>query len=173
MNEGVYILGIVALVGAYLMFRGSAAAANVFSGSPATVGGNTVPDSSNSVAIQLTPDQVGQVAANAGFAGQDLMTAVAIALAESGGWTSGPKSIGDQGLAPANGPSLGLWQINIGTKAHSEWAGEDLHNPDVNAQKAFILYSRRGQQFTDWSTYNDGTWADYIDQASLATGYSA
>lgn len=118
----------------------------------------------------IPTSSVAQVAAAAGFNGQDLLTAVAIAYAESGG---NPNAVGDQNLAPSNGPSIGLWQINIGQRAHPQWASLNLRDPQINANKAFELYVNAGQQFTDWSTYNSGAWADYIDRASAETGVAA
>jgi len=90
-------------------------------------------------------------ARKAGFAGDDLTIAVAIALAESSGKVD---AVGDKNLAPEYGPSLGLWQINMGTRAHaSEFADLNLFDPQVNANAAFKLYSRAGNSFRDWSTF--------------------
>lgn len=101
--------------------------------------------------MKLSAAEIARIARSAGFSGNDLSTAVAIALAESGG---DPKIIGDKTLAPERGPSYGLWQINMGTKVHGkEFAGQDLLDPQVNANLAFYLYGRAGNSFRDWSTF--------------------
>lgn len=90
-------------------------------------------------------------ARTAGFAGGDLIIAVAIALAESSG---DPNAIGDKTLAPDNGPSYGLWQINMGQKAHAaEFAGQNLFDPQVNANAAFQIYKNAGMTFRPWATF--------------------
>jgi len=113
--------------------------------------------------MNLTAAQIAQVAANAGFAGADLATAVAIALAESGG---DPSVIGDKTLAPSNGPSYGLWQINIGSSANPQYAGENLLDPQTNANIAFEMYSAKG--FRPWSTYTSGQYGMYETAAMMA-----
>jgi hypothetical protein len=118
----------------------------------------------------LVSGQVAQAAAKAGFAGGDLITAVAIAYAESGG---NPNAVGDTDLAPERGPSIGLWQINIGSRAHPQYAQDDLTNPEVNAQRAYEVYQREG--FRAWSTYDprNGSvpkYLSYLDRAQQEVG---
>jgi len=111
---------------------------------------------------------IAQYARNAGFSGADLVTAVAIALAESGG---DPKAFGDRELAPDDGPSIGLWQINVGTKAHPEYTGANLTDPQTNANVAFTIYSRAGNSFRPWATFDprDGSTPKYLAHLSAAT----
>lgn len=104
--------------------------------------------------------QIAQYAANAGFSGDDLTVAVAIALAESSG-RSGPPD-GDQALAPTNGPSKGLWQINIGSRAHPEYATVDLYDPQTNANAAFEIYQNAGYSFRPWTTYKTQAYQRYM-----------
>lgn len=47
--------------------------------------------------------------------------------------------------------SRGLWQINIKSNAHPEYASANLYDPMVNA-KAAIAISRNGTQWSQWST---------------------
>ena len=98
-------------------------------------------------------------AANAGFNGADLQTAVAIALAESGG---NPNIVGDQSLAPAKGPSYGLWQINVGSKAHPEYAGWNLLDPQTNAAAAYQVYAKAAGSFQPWSTFGNGRYQAFM-----------
>lgn len=110
--------------------------------------------------MQLSAADIASFAAGAGFQGPDLITAVAIALAESSG---NPNAIGDQSLAPANGPSIGLWQINIGSQAHPELAGANLQDPATNAAAAYGIYSASG--FRPWTTYGSGKYLLSVSQA--------
>ena len=95
----------------------------------------------------------------AGFTGDDLNIATAIAGAESGYDTEA------KGGPNRNGTyDWGLMQIN------------DLHKPsdDVktkaapNAAVAFALYKGAGNKFTAWSAYNNGKYKDYLSEASAA-----
>src|SRR5882724_2163480 len=110
----------------------------------------------------LSPADIQVYAANAGFSGQDLATAVAIALAES--FPSGnpnsynPETKAAGGTPPGQG-SYGLWQIYL--KKHPEFAGANLYDPQINANAAFSIYSRRGG-FSDWSTYTSGAYQSYL-----------
>lgn len=104
--------------------------------------------------VKLTAAQIANYAAAAGFAGQDLVTAVAIALAESGG---DPAAMGDAGA------SIGLWQID--TKYHPEDANMDLTDPQTNAIDAFNIYTTAGESFTPWSTYKEGKYNAFLDVA--------
>jgi hypothetical protein len=104
----------------------------------------------------LTVDQIANVARNAGFSGNDLITAVSVAMAESGG---NPKALGDLGIG--NG-SFGLWQIN--SYYHPEY-GPDftvLYDPQTNANAAFAIYSQAGYAFKPWSTFNNGSYASFV-----------
>jgi len=110
----------------------------------------------------LSPADIQVYAANAGFSGQDLATAVAIALAES--FPSGnPNSYNPETKAAGGTPqgqgSYGLWQIYL--KKHPEFAGANLYDPQTNANAAYSIYSRRGG-FSDWSTYTSGDYAQYL-----------
>lgn len=115
---------------------------------------------------KLTAQQIAQYAAAAGFQDVDLVTAVAIALAESGGDANAE---GDfvNGVAT----SIGLWQIHW--TVHPEFDKTRLKDPAYNAQAAFTLRQRRGD-FNDWSTFGDtlpghnNAYADYLGVASQA-----
>lgn len=126
--------------------------------------GNSVTASVESIIKgKLTPAQIAGYASAAGFSGDDLTTAIAVALAESGGDTSVQ---GDQSLAPTNGPSIGLWQINIGSRAHPELAEVDLTDPQNNANAAFSIYVAAGYSFHPWTTFTSGIYATFIQAAS-------
>ncbi|RKT88694.1 Transglycosylase SLT domain-containing protein [Saccharopolyspora antimicrobica] len=119
----------------------------------------------------LTDQQIAQHAANAGFSGDDLQIAVAVALAESKG---DPAAIGDVSLqTEAFGPSVGLWQIrsvnpghgNAFDRAHrNEAANAD---PATNARNAYAIFREHG--WGQWSTYTEGQYRRFMDRARNAT----
>ena len=104
----------------------------------------------------LSASDIAGYAENAGFDGPDLQVAVAVALAESSG---NPSAVGDLTL----GVSVGLWQINL--KAHPQYTQAQLTDPQANANAAFQIYQAAGNQFTPWSTNNNGAYSAYIVQA--------
>jgi len=122
--------------------------------------------------MNLTAGQIAQYAAAAGFAGADLVTAVAIALAESGGnpndYNPEPQDVPgkyDRDSAGDGLGSYGLWQIYLA--AHPEFAGENLLDPQTNANAAYALYSSAGG-FTPWTTYTTGQYGMYETAAMMA-----
>ena len=101
-------------------------------------------------------------ARNAGFAGADLLTAVAIALAESGG---NPDAYNPETAAgtPEGFGSYGLWQIYL--KAHPNFQGLNLFDPQTNANAAYEVYAEAGNSFRPWSTYLNGAYTAHLDEA--------
>lgn len=110
--------------------------------------------------LQDAAASIAQLASNSGFSGPDLATAVAIALAESSG---NPNAYNPEtaARAPQGKGSFGLWQIFL--NKHPEFAGWNLLDPQVNANAAYSIYSRRGG-FSDWSTYTGGEYLQYLPQ---------
>jgi hypothetical protein len=111
--------------------------------------------------MPLSASQIAIYAANAGFSGSALQTAVAIALAESGG---NPTVIGDTNITP--GGSVGLMQINLA--AHPEYTAADLLDPQANMDAAFQIYQQAGGQFSPWTTYNTGAYATQMPSTAIA-----
>lgn len=105
----------------------------------------------------LNVDQMLILASNAGFKGNDISIAVAIARGESG-WNSsshnGNTSTGDD--------SWGLWQINLIPHGDRFGSSTDLMVPERNAAAAFALYVGRGHGFQDWSVYKSGKYLEYL-----------
>jgi len=114
---------------------------------------------------RLNASQITAVASQAGFQGDDLVTAVAVALAESGG---NPSVVGDMNIpaVAAAGGSVGLWQIN--RHAHPEFSDWDLKNPSLNAAAAFSVYQNAGMSFTPWSTFTNGAYEAHLSAAQSA-----
>ncbi len=106
----------------------------------------------------VTPTQIANYAAAAGFSGTDLAVAVAIALAESSGNTTATHRNGNGSV------DYGLWQIN---SVHSDLLNSSWSDGAVNAKMAYAIYSRAGNRFTDWVTYNSGAYTLYLPQATV------
>lgn len=110
----------------------------------------------------LTPGQIANWAQQAGFSGPDLTTAIAVALAESGGNT-------DAVNHNSNGSTdYGVWQINsvhadLFNKYPQWWSVE-------NADMAYEIYKAAGNKFTPWTTYTSGAYQKFMTQAAQAAG---
>lgn len=117
---------------------------------------------SNSSSGGIADMNIAQYAMLAGFSGNDLVTAVAIALAESGG---NPNAYNPETAAgtPVNQGSYGLWQIYL--KAHPEYAGSNLYDPQMNADAAYQVYVNAGNSFSPWSTFKSGAYQAYLAMA--------
>ena len=116
----------------------------------------------------LADRQVAGVARRSGcWRGGDLVTAVAVALAESGG-RAGAR--GDVLLEGAGwGPSVGLWQIR--SRRAERGTGrvrDELANrgPRANAAHACALW--RGRGWLPWSAYTGGAYRAYLPRARAA-----
>lgn len=117
----------------------------------------------------LTAQEIARFAADAGFSGNDLEVAVAVALAESSG---NPGALGDISLQTEKwGASVGLWQIRslnpgYGTAAEQATRNHDANlDPATNARHAYEIYQQRGNSFNDWSTYTEGQYRSHLDAA--------
>lgn len=101
-----------------------------------------------------SPVAIYNFAKDAGFSGADLITAVAIALAESSGNANAynPELAAQEiNGAPDGQGSAGLWQIY--QFAHPEFSGQNLFDPETNANAAFSVYQAAGNSFSPWSTF--------------------
>jgi hypothetical protein len=107
--------------------------------------------------------KVAEVAHDAGFRDQTLVTMVAIARAESG-WD--PRA--HNPTPPDN--SFGLWQINmIGNlgperrKLFGIDSNDELFDPATNARAAKIIHKQQG--FDAWSVFRHNTHKQFLDDA--------
>ena len=108
----------------------------------------------------LTPSQVAAVASAAGFSGSDLIVAVSVAGSESGF----DPNAGVDAPGVDKGKSIGLWQIYL--PAHPEFAGQDLTDPQTNADAAYSIYQDAGNSFTPWASYNSGKNQAFLAEAA-------
>jgi lysozyme-like protein len=116
---------------------------------------------------KLSAEQIARHAYEAGFRGQGLTTAVAVALAESGG-----RSTAHNATPPDD--SYGLWQINmlgaLGPERRHQYhlkSNDQLFDADTNARVANSI-SSDGHDFTPWSTYTNGAYKNHLTAARKA-----
>lgn len=107
----------------------------------------------------LTPAQIAQVAANAGFTGTGLVRAVACALAESGG---NPAAVN---VNRDGSKDRGLWQFN--SKYHPEVSDTAAFTPATAAAAAYTV-SKGGTNWNAWATWSNGGMAAQMGRAQLA-----
>ena len=105
----------------------------------------------------LNAGEIAKVAHQAGFRGKDLETAVAVALAESGGR---PKV-----NAAGAEDSRGLWQIN--SVHFGRFDADRLYEPGYNARAARAVWRDAGG-FGPWTTYRTGAHRPFLDDAAQA-----
>jgi hypothetical protein len=136
------------------LMAGSAAGSGTTTGTQSSAKGSST-DRLTGSQTPLTREQVARYAANAGFSGEALVHAVAIAFRESHGV---PGALNPDSSTGDN--SFGLMQINmIGNLEASRLASfgiskkEDLYDPQKNMDAAFQLYSGRNNTFYDWGPY--------------------
>jgi hypothetical protein len=105
---------------------------------------------------------IAQYAYAAGWRGDDLRTAIAVAYAESGG---NPLAYNPETAAgtPSGKGSVGLWQVY--RKAHPEFASWDLTDPATNARAAYSVWKQAGQSFRPWSTFQNSSQVKYLPTA--------
>jgi hypothetical protein len=116
---------------------------------------------------KLSAGEIARHAYAAGFRGPGLTTAVAVALAESGGRTTAHN-------ATPPDDSYGLWQINmlgaLGPERRHQYhlkSDDQLFDPDTNARVANRI-SGDGRDFTPWSTYTNGAYQHHLAAAREA-----
>lgn len=109
----------------------------------------------------LSPEQIAQVAYNAGFRGNDLTNVVAIALRESHG-----RAAAHNQSTKTKDDSYGMWQINMLPKAQGPfmtkmgYTGSDLLDPNTAAKAVFDIYKHNNNSLGAWLTYRKGAGLD-------------
>ena len=106
----------------------------------------------------LSPNEIAWCAAKAGWRGDDIATAVAVALAESEGDTEALGYVKGAVGKPASGNfDHGLFQISsLWHGAALMLAGHTWRDPLVNAGLAFKIWTEAGNTWKPWSTYVGG-----------------
>ncbi len=99
---------------------------------------HTCPIANVKYEVQLSPAQLAALAHNAGFRGTGIVYAVAIALAESGGY------VYNCGVDANGTVDMGLWQLN--SAYHS---AQKAYVPSIAAAQAYAV-SNHGSDFGAW-----------------------
>jgi Lysozyme like domain len=111
--------------------------------------------------MTLTDRQVAAAVYGGGFRGSELPTAVAVALAESGG---------DPHITHRNSNGsvdYGLMQIN---SIHSQiLAAGRWDDPTSNAKMGYQIYVDAGKKFTPWNAYKNLRYRLFMARAVVAT----
>ncbi|MGW4647686.1 hypothetical protein [Kitasatospora sp. NPDC004289] len=113
----------------------------------------------------LTFSQLCELARGAGFGGEDVEIAAAVALAESSG---NPDAVGDVDLQDAKwGPSIGLFQIRSLRRPQDFGFPDNLRvesalsSPTYNAKTAKAIHAEAGG-FGPWSTFTGGAYKAHL-----------
>ena len=108
----------------------------------------------------------------AGFTGQGLRTAMAVAMAESGG---NARAYNPKG----RDLSYGLFQINMlggmGPERRKKYglaSNEALFDPATNARVAYAM-SNGGKNWKPWTTYTSGKYQKYLGKGAEVAGQAA
>jgi hypothetical protein len=105
-----------------------------------------------------SPVQVARLARDAGFSGNDWVISVAVAEAESAGWTRARLINTDCSV------DRGLWQIN--SYWHGEVSDSCAFDPPCNARGTHTIWAAGG--WTQWTTYNNGAYRSHLAEAQDA-----
>lgn len=116
----------------------------------------------------LTDKQIAGYAAGAGFKGTAEQTAIAVALAESGGNPNATNQ-NKNSAGQVTSTDRGLWQIN--NVYHSEVSDSCAFSPACAATQTYRI-SSGGSNWTPWTTYKTGAYQKYMGRAQTAMGGS-
>lgn len=120
----------------------------------------------------MTLSEVISIARAAGFTGNGLITAVAIAIAES---ALNSNATGDVNIQTNKwGPSIGLWQIRSLKPEYLYLEpirnAATLYDPLTNAKAAFAI-SKGGTDFSPWSTFIYNQYKNFTTQVGQAAQF--
>jgi Lysozyme like domain/Bacterial SH3 domain len=102
-----------------------------------------------------------RAARDAGWTGSNLVTSVAVALAESWCTANAQHVNGPLPGCPYNSIDRGAWQIN---NCYHSWVSDACaYELYCNARAAFTIYGWSG--WSAWTTYTNGDYRDYLSEA--------
>lgn len=110
---------------------------------------------------RISDTDIASCATSAGFPTQEIVVAVAVALAESDG---DPAATHKNSDGPQS-TDYGLWQVNKYWNPDTFSLG-DWSDPHVNAKMALVVWRRQG--WSGWSTFNSGSYKQFLDRARAA-----
>jgi hypothetical protein len=135
------------------------AAAAAEGGADAAAGDPSAPLSAGG----LSPVRIAELAMAAGFTGEEVPTAVAVALAESGGVPDKD----NRGLNKDGSVDYGLWQINDRAHGPNGFEPARAFDPIYNAVWARRVYVNAGS-WQPWTVYKRGTHRRHLPVAQAA-----
>lgn len=122
--------------------------------------------------MKLSPHEIAHVA-GAHWSGDDLVIAVAVALAESGGDTDvmGRSATGEN----AGQRDHGLWQISGRWHGAKLAADPDWRDPATNARLARAVFDETAalgkNPWSAWSVYNSGSYQAFLPDARFGVAH--
>lgn len=121
---------------------------------------STFPTSNRAV---LSWSEVYRAARQGGFSPADAIIATAITQPEAG---RQPGVV--QSGQPYSKTGWGLWQITPGDSVPSVGVNDALLDPVTNAKAAHAKFVAAGNSFRPWTTYEDGAYRPFLDDAQAA-----
>ena len=118
-------------------------------------------DASDSAAADLCAE----VASQAGFSGDRLVTAVAVGMGESSCRPDAHNANGPTKGCPNGSVDRGLWQIN--SCWHPSVSKSCAYDAQCNANAAHRI-SAKGTNFKPWVAYTNGSYTKYLAEARAA-----
>jgi hypothetical protein len=107
---------------------------------------------------QLTAREIAKVAHQAGWRDENLIKAVAVALAESGGYTEATNTNSDGSI------DRGLWQLN--NKYQPQVSDACAFDPACATREAYKIYRDRSYTFNPWAAYTSGAYKKHLAAAT-------
>src|SRR5690348_13097365 len=113
----------------------------------------------------VSDNVIAGAALSAGWTGDDAVTAVAIALAESSGNTDARNSA----------TASGLWQVQQSSHPEfgQQWRDGTWKDPATNAKMAKQVYDQAGHSWRPWVVYQTGAYRIFVNRAKTAVGNPA
>jgi hypothetical protein len=139
------------------------AAGGMFASGFGNGGAAAAPAESSKASPKGSGAVVAQAAKDAGFTGNDLVIAIAVAKAESG-WRSSARNGNTNGSL-----DCGLWQIN---SVHRQLLKKNnCYDPKANARMARAVWKQSHGSWSPWVTYQRGKHSQFMAEArTLAAG---
>lgn len=106
----------------------------------------------------VSDSDIAGLAIRAGFPADQIATAVAVALAESGGRSDA------EGHNTNGSTDYGLWQINT---IHGVTRA-DMFDPAKNAAKAYYVFHAAKDRWTPWSVFKNGRYRPFLARGAVA-----
>ncbi|SHN76366.1 hypothetical protein SAMN05660350_02418 [Geodermatophilus obscurus] len=110
-------------------------------------------------------DLCAEVASQAGFSGDRLVTAVAVGMGESSCRPDAYNANGPTKGCPNGSVDRGLWQIN--NCWHPSVSKNCAYDAQCNANAAYRI-SAKGANFKPWVAYTNGSYEKHLDAARAA-----